>query len=358
MKIPNSHFSKKHSNWKDALIQGAETPEKLAEFLPVNKDALRLVVETYPMRINKYFLDLALKAGEPLVRQVVPDSLELNDPVGLEDPLAEEANSPIPHLTHRYPDRVLFTVTNVCAIYCRFCTRKRKIGRGKNVSLREIEEGLRYIHETKAVRDVLVSGGDPLMLSDDRIEWLLRKLKEIPHVEVVRIGTRMPCALPSRITPSLANVLKKVRPLFLNLHFDHPAEITEEAERACRRLADSGAVLGNQTVLLRGINDEAPVLAALFRKLLQMRVRPYYLLQGDLTRGTEHFRTRVETGLAIMEKLRGNISGLAVPTYVMDLPHGGGKVPLVPQYVIEKNDREFVMKNFQGKKYRYPQPVY
>jgi lysine 2,3-aminomutase len=307
------------------------------------------------MRINAYFLDRVLRGGDPLARQVVPDPRELEDTKGLDDPLAEDTYSPVPQVTHRYPDRVLFTVTNGCAVYCRFCTRKRKVGRGKPVSVQDIVGGIRYIRQTPQVKDVLVSGGDPFMLTDERIEWLLRKLKEIPHIETIRIGTRIPCVLPARVTPSLVRVLKRIRPLYINVHFNHPDEITKEAEAACRSLADAGAVLGNQTVLLRGINDDSSILASLFRGLLRMRVRPYYLLQADLTKGTDHFRTRIETGLAIMEKLRGHVSGLAVPHYVVDLPHGGGKVPLVPRYVVRRDEREWIVKNYLGREYAYPQ---
>jgi lysine 2,3-aminomutase len=225
------------------------------------------------------------------------------------------------------------------------------------VPVRDIGAGLRYIRETPAVSDVLVSGGDPLMLSDERIEWILRKLVEIPHVETIRIGTRMPCVLPSRITPALCCVLKKIRPLFVNVHFNHPAELTDAAARACGRLADAGAVLGNQTVLLRGVNDDGRVLSALFRGLLRMRVRPYYLLQADLTKGTDHFRTTVETGLSVMETLRGHVTGLAVPQYVVDLPGGGGKVPLVPDYRLRKENGDWVFRNYLGAEYRYPPPA-
>jgi lysine 2,3-aminomutase len=342
--------------WKNELSNGVCTPEGLSRILPVDASSLHPVVAAYPMRINAYFLELMKHAGEPLIRQVVPDPAELEDTVGLEDPLAEESNSPVPHLTHRYPDRVLFYLTNECAIFCRFCTRKRKVGRGRAVTLGHIENGIRYIRETREVRDVLLSGGDPLMLDDERIEWILRKIKEIPHVEVIRIGTRIPSALPLRIGPSLVKILKKIRPLFINVHFDHPSEITEESERACARLADCGAVLGNQTVLLRGINENAEILSRLFRKLVQMRVRPYYLLQGDLARGTQHFRTRTESGLDIMRQLRGHISGLAVPAYVLDLPGGGGKVPLVPQYIVRQDSKELIVRNYLGRTYRYPQP--
>jgi lysine 2,3-aminomutase len=343
-------------NWMQALRHGANTPEELSKVIPVDVPALHPVVAAYPMRVNAYFLELMQRAGEPLIRQVVPDPVELEDTVGLEDPLSEEANSPVPHLTHRYPDRVLFYLTNECAVYCRFCTRKRKVGLGRAVTVEHIEKGIRYIRETRQVRDVLLSGGDPLMLDDERIEWILRKIKEISHVEVIRLGTRIPSVLPMRIGPSLVKILKKIRPLFINLHFNHPSEITDEAERACARLADCGAVLGNQTVLLRGINEDPEILIRLFRKLLQLRVRPYYLLQADQTRGTQHFRTRIESGLNIMRKLRGHISGLAVPAYVLDLPRGGGKVPLVPEYIIRQDWKELIVRNYLGRTYRYPQP--
>jgi len=346
----------KKVDWKNALHNGVKTPEELSKVFPVDVQALHTVVAVYPMRINGYFLELMQRAGEPLIRQVVPDPVELEDTVGLEDPLSEEANSPVPHLTHRYPDRVLFYLTNECAVYCRFCTRKRKVGLGGAVTVEHIEKGIRYIRETRQVRDVLLSGGDPLMLDDERIEWILRKIKEIPHVEVIRIGTRIPSALPMRIGPSLVKILKKIRPLFINLHFNHPSEMTDEAERACSRLADCGAVLGNQTVLLRGINEDPEILTRLFRKLVQLRVRPYYLLQADLTRGTQHFRTKIESGLDIMRKLRGHISGLAVPAFVLDLPRGGGKVPLVPEYIIHQDGKELIVRNYLGGIYRYPQP--
>jgi lysine 2,3-aminomutase len=341
-------------DWKQALRDGVETPETLSKIIPVDASGLKPVTAVYPMRINAYFLNMMLQAGDPLIRQVVPDPAELFDRDGLEDPLAEEANSPVPHLTHRYPDRVLFCLTHACAVYCRFCTRKRKVGRGA-VTVRDLENGIRYIRATPGVRDVLLSGGDPFMLEDERIEWVLRKIREIPHVEVIRIGTRMPSALPARVTPALVRILKKIRPLFINVHFNHPAEITDASKLACERLADSGAVLGNQTVLLRGINDDGEILARLFRALIRMRVRPYYLLQADLTRGTMHFRTRIETGLEIMRRLRGHVSGLAVPAYVIDLPRGGGKIPLVPEYVIRMDEKELIARNYLGKTYQYLQ---
>lgn len=347
----------KTPSWKDLLRRSVETPKALAGRIPIDPLKIKPVTDRYPMRVNPYFLDLALKAGKPLLDQVVPDPRELQDPIGMDDPLAEDANSPVPQITHRYPDRVLFTVTSVCAVYCRFCTRKRRVGRDRAVSVAEIDDGIRYIRMTPAVRDVLVSGGDPLMLSDERLEWILRRLREIPHVETIRLGTRMPCVLPSRVTPSLARILKKIRPLYVNVHFNHPAELTPAAAAACNRLSDAGAVLGNQTVLLRGVNDDATVLAGLFRGLLKMRVRPYYLLQTDLTKGTDHFRTTIETGLAVMDRLRGHVTGLALPHYVVDLPGGGGKVPLVPGYTLRKEKGDWIFRNYLGAEYRYPAPA-
>lgn len=332
------------------------TLEALAQKLSLDVEAIRPVVEKYPFRVNSYFLELAIQKGEPLLRQIIPDPRELHDPAGMEDPLSEDLHSPVPHLTHRYPDRVLFCVTYQCAVYCRFCTRKRKIGRAPEPTDQELEEGLRYIRECPAVRDVLVSGGDPLLLPPERLEWLLRKLKEIPHVECIRIGSRVPCTFPMAVTPKLVKIFKKIRPLYLNLHFNHPEEVTEVSQSAIQKLLDAGCILGNQTVLLRGINDHADILATLFRQLLSMGVRPYYLLQADLTSGTAHFRTRIETGLSIMAKLRGFISGMAVPTYVIDLPGGGGKVPILPEYGIQKTETQWVFRNYLNQEYVYPQP--
>ncbi len=332
------------------------TLEALAQKISVDVESLGPVVEKYPFRVNSYFLDLAVQKGEALLRQVIPDQRELYDDTGMEDPLSEDLHSPVPHLTHRYPDRVLFCVTYQCAVYCRFCTRKRKIGRMPELTDVDFEKGVEYIRKSKQVRDVLISGGDPLLLQEDRLEWLLRKLKEIPHVECIRIGTRVPCTFPMAVTSRLTKIFKKVRPLYLNLHFNHPDEMTKASLSAIQKLLDAGGILGNQTVLLKGINDNADILSTLFRKLLSIGVRPYYLLQADLTLGTAHFRTRIETGLAIMEQLRGFISGMAVPTYVVDLPGGGGKVPVLPEYVIQKTETQWVFRNYLNQKYVYPQP--
>jgi len=342
--------------WKELLKNRVETPEELAAYIDIDVQSLKKITEVYPMRINSYFLQLMLEKGASLSRQVVPDIRELYDSIGLVDPLAEERDSPVPNLTHRYPDRVLFLVSSECGVYCRFCTRKRKIGRCKGIKENGIKDGLHYIQEHREIRDVLLSGGDPLLLSDERLEWILARVREISHVEIIRIGTRVPSVLPQRITSKLVEMLKKYHPLYINVHFNHPDEITEEAEKACALLADSGIPLGNQTVLLRGINDNPWVISRLMKLLLKMRVRPYYLHQADLTKGTDHFRTPIETGLRIMKYLRGNISGLAVPAYVIDLPGGGGKVPLLPEYVVAINEKEALLKNYLGKIYRYPQP--
>lgn len=342
--------------WKKYLGESVTRPTELADHIHIDIDSLQKVSDIYPMRINSYFLDMMKKKGTSLIRQVVPDLRELEDRIGWVDPLAEERNSPVPNLTHRYPDRVLFLVSNECGVYCRFCTRKRKIGHWDQIQDQEIEKGFDYIRHRKEIFDVLLSGGDPLLLADERLKWILMKISEISHVGIVRIGTRIPSVLPHRVTPNLAKILGLCRHLYINLHFNHPDEITSETEKAIRLLADQGIPLGSQTVLLKGINDDTFVLSRLMRMLLKMRVRPYYLLQADLVRGTDHFRTPIETGLEIMKKLRGYISGMAVPTYVIDLPGGGGKVPLLPEYVVQKTKEEIVIRNYRGNLYRYPNP--
>jgi lysine 2,3-aminomutase len=286
---------------------------------------------------------------------MVPDVRELEAHGRVEDPLNEESFSPRPGIVHRYGDRVLFLVAGHCASYCRFCTRKRLVGRSR-VTFAEVLAGIDYIAATPAVRDVLVSGGDPLLMEDRLLEDILARLRAIPHVEIIRIGTRLPVTLPERITENLSRVLKGQHPLFINTHFNHPLEVTPEAVEACSRLADAGIPLGNQTVLLRGVNDSAAVLAELFRRLLQIRVRPYYLHQMDLTAGTDHFRTSVDRGIEIMAALRGNLSGLAIPTYVIDLPGGRGKVPVLPDY-IQSRGSKLVLKSPRGDLVSYPNLV-
>ncbi len=322
------------TSWQKILKNSITSPEKLAEQLGGNSREMEQVAAKYPLRINSYYLDLIKKSGEPLYRQAVPDLRELHDKEGMVDPLDEENLSPVPNLVHKYPDRALFLVCSECAMYCRFCTRKRKVGKKEMViNDKTIAAGLEYLQATPEIKEVLLSGGDPLMLTDQKIDRLLEAIGKIPSIEVIRIGTRIPCTLPMRITPGLTAILKKHHPLYINTHFNHPAEITEEAARACTRLADAGIPLGCQTVLLRGINDDSEIIKKLLRKLLAIRVKPYYLFQADLTRGTEHFRTRIETGLEIMQELIGHVSGMAIPTFALDAPGGGGKIPLTPDYV-------------------------
>lgn len=325
--------------WQQALKESITTPQQLSEIFPFDPLPLEAVVQRYPMRITPHYLSLIEAVGDPIWRQCVPDLRELND-AGLVDPLGEENLSPVASIIHRYPDRVIFLVSGSCAGYCRFCTRKRKVGcREMSLSFRELRDGIDYIANTPQVRDVIFSGGDPLLLPDSVLGDLLARVHAIPHVEIIRIGSRIPVTLPERITDQLCQLLKRFAPLYLNTHFNHPRELTPAAAAACAKLADAGIVLGNQTVLLRGINDQPEILAELFRGLLRMRVRPYYLHQMDLVCGTEHFRTSVKTGLKTLKSLRGPVSGLASPYYVIDLPRGKGKVPLLPNDVSHEGDK-------------------
>ncbi len=327
------------TSWQQSLKNSITTPQQLAQHFPVDIDALSRVVERYPMRITPHYLGLIREAGDPIWRQCVPDAAELADDNLLVDPLNEENLSPVDSLVHRYPDRALFLVAGTCASYCRFCTRKRKVGCSTmSLSPDALSQGIDYIARTPQINDVLLSGGDPLMLSDEVLGDLLGRLRQVPHVQVIRIGSRMPVTLPERITPELCAMLRRYHPLYLNTHFNHPREITAEAQQACARLADAGIQLGNQTVLLKGVNDDPAIMSELLRGLLGMRVRPYYLHQMDLTCGTGHFRTRVEQGIEILRALRGQVSGMAIPQYVIDLPGGKGKVPILPDYVERLGD--------------------
>jgi lysine 2,3-aminomutase len=292
----------------------------------VDHQGLARVIRRYPMAINPYYLRLIAGPGDGLYEQAVPDAREMTYKAGLADPLDEERLSPVPGLTHKYPDRVLFLISSRCALYCRFCNRKRKVGRASMVTDETIREGLAYIRHTPKIRDVLLSGGDPLLLEDQKLYDILSQLRAIPHVEIIRIGTRVPCTLPQRVTSSLAKLLKAFHPLYVNTHFNHPAEITPEAALACTRLADAGIPLGCQTVLLERVNDDASTMTQLMRKLITIRVRPYYLFQADLAEGTAHFWTPLKKGTEIMEALQGYASGLCVPRLMIDLP-GGGRSP-------------------------------
>jgi len=343
------------TSWQKLVNNSITLPDQLIRFPDIDTGELEKVCRTYPMRINPYYMGLIQQAGGPLWRQAVPDILELHDDTGMEDPLDEENLSPVPNLVHKYPDRVLFLVSSQCAMYCRFCTRKRKVGRKEMVvDDKSIRDGINYIQKNKDIREVLLSGGDPLMLSDHRLEKIIKAVRQINSVEVIRIGTRIPCTLPMRVTGKLAAMLKKYHPLYINTHFNHPAEITPEAALACSRLADAGIPLGCQTVLLRGINDNKETIQELICKLLKIRVKPYYLFQADLTRGADHFRTPVESGLEIMRHLIGRVSGMAVPTYAIDAPGGGGKIPLTPEYITSLDDHSLEFLNYQGKPYTYP----
>ncbi len=312
------------------------------------------VVERYPFRISAHFMRLIRYEDDPVWRQSMPDPRELRDEEGFEDPLAEERLSPVPNLVHRYPDRVLWLVSDECAVHCRFCTRKRRWAKPVATDDALLLAGLDYIRGRREVRDVLLSGGDPMMLPPSRLEWILGRLRDIPHVEIIRIGSRVPCALPGKVTPRTAAMIAKHHPVYMNIHFNHPWEITPEVKTACSLLADAGIPLGSQTVLLRGVNDDAGTLRALFLGLLRLRVRPYYLLQMDLTRGTAHFRTPIGRGVEILRALRNHISGLALPHFVVDLPGGRGKIPLSPGYVSEVHEDRIVFKDFRGELCRYP----
>ncbi|MEW6488910.1 MAG: KamA family radical SAM protein [Thermodesulfobacteriota bacterium] len=343
--------------WQKILNSSFRQPAQLAKyFRGIDVASLDRVAETYPMCINPYYLSLVERPDDPIGRQCIPDPEELEASASVPDPLAEESTSPVPCLVHRYPDRALFLVTTRCAMYCRFCTRKRKVGKQDEPITEEMRrDAIAYIARTPEIRDVIVSGGDPLLLPDETLEGLLQSLRAIPHVEMVRIGTRVPCVLPQRVTRKLADMLKKYHPLYMNVHFEHPREVTPQAAKALNRLADAGIPLGNQSVLLKGVNDDPATFVELNRKLLACRVRPYYIYQADPVEGTEHFRTPVDAGLAVVRGLRGHTSGLAVPQYVIDAPGGGGKIPLLPEYVVARDGERVLLRNYKDQYYVYPE---
>lgn len=326
------------------------------EKFPDVENDIKKVRRTYPLKISEYYLGLIKEKNDPIWKQCIPDMKELQDEVNDEDPLLEEEYSPVPCLIHRYPDRVLLLASNKCAMYCRFCTRKRKVGKEVVITKEMIANAIDYISKHNEVRDVIISGGDPLMLDDEFVEWIVKSIREIPHVEIIRIGTRVPCTMPARITPELVGMLKKYHPIFVNVHFNHPMEVTPESKRACEMLADAGIPVANQTVLLKGINDDPEILRELFHKLIAMRVKPYYLYQADCVKGTEHFRTSIEQGLDIMKSLYGFTSGMCVPHYIVDAP-GAGKTPLIPEYVKYRNGESIVIENFEGKIIEYKNPL-
>jgi lysine 2,3-aminomutase len=344
--------------WRRILADSVVNAKDLAGHLGVDAKELEPVIEAYPMRITPTVMEMIKEKGDAIWKQVVPDAAEMDDAAAEDDPLEEDLMSPVPHLVHRYPDRVLLMVTNQCPIYCRFCTRKRLVGKPGFLKKGELDRAIAYLKEHTEVRDVILSGGDPLLLPDHLLERVLKALRTIPHLELIRIGSRVPGTLPQRITPKLCEIIKKYHPLYMNLHFNHPDELTPEVTAACGMLADAGVPLGAQTVLLKGVNDDPAVMKRLVHKLLLARVKPYYLYQADLTKGTNHFRTSVETGMQIIRELQGHTSGMAVPHFVIDAPGGGGKIPILPHdYLMHLDEDGAVLKNYEGKTYQYPQPA-
>ncbi len=352
------------SDWNDwhwqvsHRIRTVEQLERYFELVPAEREALTGST-LLPFAITPYYLALldAVDPREALRRTVVPNASEfVRTPGEADDPLGEDSHAVVPGVIHRYPDRVLFLAVDYCTTYCRYCTRSRVVG--SNELTAKIERwrlGLDYIRRHTEIRDVLVSGGDPLSMSDERLDWLLTELRRIPHVEFLRMGTKMPAVLPQRITKGLVKMLKKHHPLWMSLHFIHPNECTPESRKACERLADAGIPLGAQAVLLKGVNDDAQTLKRLFHRLLMMRVRPYYLYQCDPISGSRHFRTTVEKGIELISKLRGYTTGYAIPTYVVDAPGGGGKIPLGPDYLVGRENGNVILRNFEGKLCRYPE---
>lgn len=352
------------NDWRWQIRNRITSVDKLREVLGIQDEEageISRCLKHFRMAITPYYASLIDSSNKdcPIKRQAVPTINELNfEEADMSDPLHEDVDSPVPGITHRYPDRVLLLVTDQCSMYCRHCTRRRMAG-GKDRALprAQVDRAIAYIQNNKMVRDVLISGGDPLTLSDEHLEYIIRRLRAVKHVEIIRIGTRTPVVLPQRITPELCAMLQKYHPVWINTHFNHPAEITPASKTACERLADAGIPLGNQSVLLRGINDCTNIMKKLLHQLMIMRVRPYYLYQCDLSRGIGHFRTSVGKGIEIMENLRGHTTGLAVPTYVVDAPGGGGKIPVMPQYVISRSDNKVILRNFEGNIYSYTEPA-
>ncbi len=359
-------LKEKWEDWKWQVQHGIKDIDIVEKILNTRFDGEKRkqilnTIEKFPISITPYYLSLIDTNNidkDPIFKQAFPDLRELIiKKSDMADPLSEDKDSPVPGITHRYPDRVLFHVSNVCAMYCRHCTRKRKVGDTDCIPSKDnIKAGLDYIRNTPAVRDVLLSGGDPFMLSDEYLDWILGELDQIKHVEIVRIGTRTPVVLPMRITDELVDMLKKHGTIWINTHFNHPREITKSSKEALKKLAFCGIPLGNQTVLLADVNDCPKIIKRLVQKLVENRVRPYYLYQCDLSEGLEHFRTPIGKGIEIMESLIGHTSGLAIPTYVIDAPGGGGKIPVMPNYLISRSTNKAVLRNYEGVITTYKEP--
>lgn len=351
------------NDWRWQYRNRIQTAEELSKYLDLTQEERRGIdacLATYRMAITPYYLSLIDPddPADPVRKQAVPSELELYiAPEDQRDPLHEEADSPCSGLTHRYPDRVLFLVTNQCSMYCRQCTRRRFAGqRDTALTHRQIDASIAYIASHPEVRDVLISGGDPMTLPDEGLEYILSRLRAIEHVEIIRIGTRVPVVMPQRITDKLCAMLRKYHPLWINVQFNHPNEITEESAAACAKLADAGIPLGNQSVLMAGVNDCVHVMRNLVRKLVKIRVRPYYIYQCDLSMGLSHFRTSVAKGLEVMEGLQGHTTGFAVPYYVIDAPGGGGKIPILSNHIVSQGHRTYVLRNFEGRIATYTEP--
>jgi lysine 2,3-aminomutase len=341
-------------DWQKSLVAGIRSLEELAERFQIDPEPLKPVIERYPMRISPYYLSLIQEIDDPIWRQCVPDPRELEDDFLPVDSFNETELSPVPRLIHRYPDRVVLLVSSNCATLCRFCMRKSWIHSQRGLNTDDsIDAALSYIERNSAIRDVILSGGDPLLLPDEWLETILVRLRKIPHIEIIRIGTRTPVTLPDRITLRLCRMLKRYHPIYVNTHFNHLAEMTPQSTRACTRLVDAGIPVGNQTVLLKGINDDPAVMKRLMQKLLTIRVKPYYIHQLDLVQGVSHFRTTVEQGVNIMGGLRGHTSGMAIPYYVIDLPKGKGKVPILPDDV-KRQGKTLFLRNYLGEVIEYP----
>ena len=351
------------NNWLWQLtntIRTVDDLKKVIHLTPDEEEGVRISTKTIPLNITPYYASLMNPDDPrcPIRMQSVPISAELNKTkYDMEDPLHEDEDSPAPGLTHRYPDRVLFLVTNQCSMYCRYCTRRRFSGQiGMGVPKKQLDAAIQYIRETPAVRDVLLSGGDGLLINDTILEYILKNLREIPHVEIIRIGTRAPVVFPQRITENLCTIFKKYHPIWLNTHFNTSIEITEESKLACEMLANAGVPVGNQAVILAGINDSVAIMKKLMHDLVKIRVRPYYIYQCDLSEGIGHFRAPISKGIEIIEGLRGHTSGYAVPTFVVDAPGGGGKITLQPNYILSQSPTKTVLRNFEGVITTYPEP--
>lgn len=353
------------SDWKWQLrnrVRDLRVLERAFALTPDERHTVHELGDRLPVGITPYYASLIDPddAADPLRKTMIPVGDEfVQDKSEQEDPLNEDADMPVPGLVHRYPDRVLFLVTSFCAVYCRYCTRSRLVGKtGEyHFNREQFERALAYIERTPAIRDVLISGGDPLTMNDEKLDWLLGRLSAIEHVEFIRMGTKVPVVMPQRITPAFCEMLRSHRPVWMSVHAMHPTEITPEVAQACGRLADAGVPMGSQTVLTAGVNDNPETMKALMHRLLRIRVRPYYIYQCDPIPGSRHFRTPVEKGLEIIEALRGHTTGYAVPSFVIDAPGGGGKIPLTPNYVVGRDGDDVILRNYEGQSFRYPDPV-